>query len=269
VSPAGVRARAVEFFVEPRELPPPPPTPLATTSPASPLWPPPPAPAIPDPSSGGGSGRALHGAPLVAVPRASLRAATRFPLRAAVLGASAEAQPVAAMLANALRAAAGASTAAVAVWAPGSGAPARGGPASFAASRLAGRLTARGLPAVGRGRLAWLPLDDHPVAATVAARRAAGALEVPLVVVLAGPRCEVVEGLLGEQDLVLVVTGDVDGPLARLAVESCTGAALAHRPCAPGPVRLRALAGLAGARGLAVPVRAVVRELATPPEAAG
>ena len=108
-------------------------------------------------------------------------------------------------------------------------------------------------------------LDDHPVAAAVAARRAAGALEVPLVVVLAGPRCEVVEGLLGEQDLVLVVTGDPDGPLARLAVAGCAAPALAHGPCGPGPARWIALAGLAGARGLAVPARGLVRELAAPP----
>jgi hypothetical protein len=199
------------------------------------------------------------------VPRAAVRAATRLPLRAAVLGSAGEAVPVAAVLANALRAAAGASTGAVAVWTPGSGAPLRGGPASFAASRLSARLTARGLSAVARGRLAWLRLEDHPVAAAVAARRAAGALEVPLVTVLGGPRCDVIEALLGEQDLVLVVAADPDGPLARLAVGSCTAAALAHGPCPPGPARWLALAGLGGARGLGVPVRALVSELATAP----
>ena len=239
MSPAGLRARAVDFFVEPRDAP------------AEPV-----------------RLRVAPEAPAEPAGRASIRAATRFPLRAAVLGAAADAAPVAAMLANALRAAGGASTAAVAVWAPGrpgSGAPPRGAPAALAASRLAARLTARGLPAAARGRLAWMRLDDHPVAAAVAARRAAGALEVPLVVVLAGPRCEVVEGLLGEQDLVLVVTGEPDGPLARLAVASCAGAALAHGPCGPGPARWLALAGLAGARGLAVPARGLVRELAAPP----
>ena len=262
MSPAGLRARAVDFFVEPRELP--------SSSSSSSSSPPLPAALPAEARPRGVSERVRFAAPLAEVsPRASLRAATRLPLRAAVLGASAEALPVAAMLANALRAAMEVSTAAVAVWAPASGALARGGPASFAASRLAGRLTARGLPAVGRGRLAWLPLDDHPVAAAVAARRAAGALEVPLVVALGGPRCEVVEGLLGEQDLVLVVTGDPAGPLARLAVSSCAGAALAHCSCPPGPARWRALAGLTGARGLAAPVRGLVRELAAPPEAAG
>jgi len=141
----------------------------------------------------------------------------------------------------------------------------RGGPATRAASRLAARLAGRGLPATGRGRLAWVALDDHPVAAAVAARRIAGALEVPFVSVLAGPRCEVVEGLLAEQDLVLVVAEDPDGPLARLAIESCTPAALACLPCGAGAARWLALAGLAGERVLPGPVRGLVRDLAGPP----
>ena len=193
------------------------------------------------------------------------RAATRMPLRAAVLGAAAEAVPVGALLANALRAAVGGSSAALAVWDPG-GVAARGGAATLSASRLAARLSARGLASVARGRLAWMALDDHPVAASVAARRAAGALEVPLVVVLCGPRCEVIEGLLAEQDLVVVAAPDPDGPLARLAVAGCTAAALACAPPAPGPARWLARTG-AGARGLPAPLRALVRELAAPPTA--
>lgn len=226
MSPSGLRARAVDFFIEPRD---------ASPAPAG----------------------------LRAAPRTSVRAATRLPLRAAVLGSAADAVPVAGMLANALRSASGASTAAVAVWAPGASL-ARGRPAALGASRLAARLTARGLPASARGRLAWLRLDDHPVAAAVAVRRAAGALDVPLVAVLGGPRCEVIEGLLGEQDLVLVVAGEPDGPLVRLAVDSCAGAAVAHGVCPPGPARWLALAGLAGAHGLDTPVRGIVRELAAP-----
>ena len=241
MSPSGLRARAVDFFIEPREAP--------HVAPE----------------------HARRRAPLVAVPaaspRVSVRAATRLPLRAAVLGSATDAPPVASMLANALRASAGASTAAVAVWAPGAASPfaPRGGPAALGASRLAARLTARGLPAAARGRLAWLRVDDHPVAAAVAVRRAAGALDVPLVAVLGGPRCEVIEGLIDEQDLVLVVAGEPDGPLAQLAVDSCACAAVAHGACAPGPARWLALAGLAGAHGLAGPVRGLVRELAAPP----
>lgn len=187
-------------------------------------------------------------------------AATRFPLRAAVLGFGGEAVPVGALLANALRSAVGTSTAALAVWAAGP-AKVRGGPATPAASRLAARLTARGLPAVGRGRLAWLALEDHPVAAALATRRAAGALEVPLVVVLAGPRCDVIEGMLAEQDLVVVATPEPDGPLARLAVAGCPVAALPCAPPAPGMSRWVARSGVASTRGLPLPLRSLVREL--------
>jgi hypothetical protein len=182
-----------------------------------------------------------------------------------VLGNLADAPPVAGALAGALRAAAHAPTAAVAVWAPGAGADPRRGPATPAASRLAARLSARDLAAAARGRLAWVSLDDHPVAAAVAARRLAGALEVPLVTVVAGPRCEVVEGLLAEQDLVLVVTADPEGPLGRLAVASCTGAALACGPCGAAAARWLALAGLAGGRVLAEPVLGLVHGVAEPP----
>jgi hypothetical protein len=195
---------------------------------------------------------------------AHARTATRMPVRAAVLGVAAEAVPVGALLANALRSAAGVSTAGLAVWTPGESRTVRGGPATFAASRLAARLSARGLPAVGRGRLAWLPLDDHPVAATVATRRAGGALEVPLVVVLCGPRCEVVEGLLVEQDLVVVAAADPDGPLARLAVGCCATAAVACPAPAAGPPRWLAWSGAASGRTLPAPLRSLVRGLATP-----
>jgi hypothetical protein len=182
-----------------------------------------------------------------------------------VLGSPADGVPIGALLANALRSAAGASTAVLAVWVPDARPAFRGGPATLAASRLAARLSARGLAAAGCGRLAWMALDDHPVAAAVAARRAASAVDVPLVVVLTGPRCEVVEGLLGEQDLVVVCT-DPDGPLARLAVAGCAAAALACAPPPPGPSRWLARSGAAGPRGLRAPLRSLVRELAAPGE---
>jgi hypothetical protein len=288
MSPANLRARAVDYFIEPRAPEPAPlhgppgDDPAGSGSPRhrAPGFPipvhgppgdhpaPPSAPRRP-PDEAVAAPVPLHGAlSRFAAPRArqaAARAATRFPLRAAVLGAAADAAPVAGALANALRAAGGAPTAAVAVWSPGHGSAApRRAPATVAALRLAARLTARGLPAAARGRLAWMRLDDHPVAAAVGARRAAGALEVPFVVVLAGPRCDVVEGLLAEQDLVVVVTAEPDGPLARLAIGGCAGAALACGPCGPGPGRWLALGGLAGARGLAAPVGGLVRDLAEP-----
>lgn len=234
-----LRARALDHFVEPRTAPP--------------------------RRDGAAGTRGEYLAPVAPPALRGRAAATRFPLRAAVLGPVGEAVPVGALLANALRSAVGASTAALAVWAPGSAAV-RGGPATPAASRLAGRLAARGLPAVGRGRLAWMALDDHPVAAAVATRRAAGALEVPFVVVLAGPRCDVVESVLAEQDLVVVATAEPDGPLARLAVAGCTVAALACAPPAPGVARWVARSGAAGCRGLPAPLRSLVGELARVPQ---
>jgi hypothetical protein len=230
-----LRARAVGFFVEPRTAAPAEASRQAFLAPASP-------------------------ARVADRPRP----ATRLPLRAAVLGAVPEAVPVGALLANALRTAAGARAAALAVWTPGGAAP-RGAPASPKAARLAARLTARGLTATARGRLALIALDGHPVAATVTTRRAAGALEVPLVTVLAGPRCEVVESLLEEQDLVVVACAQPDGPLARLAVAACTAPALACTPPAPGPARWLASSGLAGPRSLPAGLRALVTELAAVP----
>jgi hypothetical protein len=232
-----LRARALDHFVEPRTAPP-----------------------RRDPAGADTRGRYL--AP-VAPPAARGRvAATRFPLRAAVLGTAGEAVPVGALLANALRCKVGASTAALATWAP-SGGGVRGGVATPSAARLAARMAARGLPAVARGRLAWMPLEDHPVAAAVATRRASGALEVPFVVVLAGPRCAVIEGVLAEQDLVVVAAAEPEGPLARLAVAGCVSAALACAPPAPGPSRWAARSGVT-ARGLAAPLRSLVRGLAQP-----
>jgi hypothetical protein len=236
-----LRARALEYFVEPHQGPP---------HEAAAAEPP----------------RAGFLAPVAAArPNARVRPATRLPLRAAVIGAAPEAVPLGALLANALRSCAGAPAAALGVWAPGAGSPVRGRPATLAASRLAARLTARGLPAVARGRLGWMALDAHPVAAAVAARRAAGALELPLVFVIAGPRCEVVEGLIAEQDLVVFACAEPDGPLARLAVAGCAGAALACAPPPHGPSRWLARSGAAGGGALPVALRSLVRELAAVP----
>jgi hypothetical protein len=175
---------------------------------------------------------------------------TRLPGRAAVLGRAAEAVPAAAALAGALREVHGASAAAVATWTPGGSQRGGCGPGTPAAHRLAGRLTVRGLAATAHGRLAWLALDDHVFAASVAARRASAALDVPLVIALAGPRCDIVETLLHEQDVVLVVAADPDGPLARLATAACRHHATAC-PAPRGVRRALALAGLAGGRAIA------------------
>ena len=173
---------------------------------------------------------------------------TRRVTRAAVLGPAPAAVAAAAALAGALRASQGLGAAVVATWTPGAAPPLRG-PGAPGAIRIAARLSARGLESTAHGRLAWLPLSHHVVAASVAARRASAALEVPLVLALSGPRCDIVEALLGEQDLVVVATTDPDGPMARLAVTGSPATALACTPPA-GIRRLFAVAGLAGAWAL-------------------
>ena len=245
MTPSTLRARAAAFFVEPRTPPADvadlvplvrrdPPGDLADLVPlvrndppfapphAAPVWPPPlaaPRPAAPSPPIGSCA-------------------------RAAVLGRPAQAVPSAAALACSLRVAHRAPAAVVATWTPGARAPVPRGPGAPGASRFAARLSARGLAATAHGILVWLPLSDHVVAASVAVRRASAALDVPLVVALAGPRCDVVEALLREQDLVIVVAEDPGSPLARLAVGGCSVPATARTP-AHGARRVLAMAGLA------------------------
>jgi hypothetical protein len=142
---------------------------------------------------------------------------------------------------------------------PATTGPPDSAPATPAAGRLAARLNARNLPASARGRLAWARLPIAPDDAVLSARRVGAALEVPLVVALAGPRDDAIEALLAEQELIVVVTPEPDGALARLAIASLEPPAVASSPLPSGPARLLALAGLAGARVLGEPVRAAVR----------
>jgi hypothetical protein len=194
--------------------------------------------------------------PAAVAPARSISAPDRFAARAAVLGSAATAIPVGAALANTLRARDGFPAAVVATWSPGHAARAPRGPATPAAARVAARLTVRGLEATACGRLAWLALPDHVVAAAMGARRAAAVLDVPLVTVLAGARCDIVEALLAEQDLVLVVTREPESALARLAVGACSSPALA---CPPLPSTARRLLARAGLSRLAMPCSTAAR----------
>jgi len=255
VSPATLRARAASYFLAPR---PPVANPQGDLIPLVRREPPPRAAtgAAPPPVDGAAALDAparpvAFKAPVASAHEAQVASAVvapgRFPSRGAVLGAAGEAVPVAARLACMLRAREGFPAAVVATWTPGSRGPAPRGPGSPAAARVAARLSARGLGATAHGRLAWLPLDDHVVAASMTARKVAAALDVPFVVALSGARCDLVESLLDEQDVVLVVAGDSHGALARLAVAGCSRHAAA---CAPvhGMQRLLALAGIARRR---------------------
>jgi hypothetical protein len=100
---------------------------------------------------------------------------------------------------------------------------------------------------VARGRLAWARLPVAPVQAAAAARRAA-ALGAPAVLAVTAPRSEAVDDLLAEQDLLVIVAADPDGPLAALAtggLGAVPAAAVAAPPLPAGPRRALALAGVA------------------------
>jgi hypothetical protein len=184
------------------------------------------------------------------------RAAATLPPRAAVLGRPEHALPVAAALAGDLRAREGAGAALVGVW------PAealRAGLATRAATRLAERLSVRGLPAVSRGRLAWLPLDESPAAF----ERVAAAIDEPAVLAITGPRSTATDGLLAEQHLIVVVAPvDADSALSELTVAGLAAlpaAVMARPPIEPSAVRMLALAGWGRLPDRTPPARDVAR----------
>jgi hypothetical protein len=206
--------------------------------------------------------------------------------RAAVLGAPRDAVPVAAALAGALLARDAAPAAMVMTWCASSDGAAVPGPtlvplgdpaappprppaapstrpATRGAARVASRLASRGLAATARGRLAWLALDEHPVAAALAARRVAGALDLPVVLALTGSRVAALDALLADQDLVVLAVPEPEGALARLALAGLAESPTAVIACAPlprGPQRLLALAGLSGRHAVPAPVLSALRE---------
>ena len=174
--------------------------------------------------------------------------------RAVVLGAPADAVPLAAALAlSSLRA--GGGPALVAAWPPdvvSRAVRAAAGPvgATRAAARLTARLCARDLPARARGRLVWLALPDEPALAAAAVRRASAVVDGLLVTALCGPRPPELDGLVAEHDLAVVVAAP-DTPLTRAAAAQLRAAGIAASACAPLPrglPRTLALAGIAGPR---------------------
>jgi hypothetical protein len=165
-------------------------------------------------------------------------------VRAVVVGL--EVAPLAAALALNLRVADGAPAAVVATW---NGEPKRA-TASRAAARLATRLTNHALPAVPRGRLAWLALPPDAPEAAAAVRRASLLVEGPLVTALEGARPAPLDDLVSEHDLVVVAV-DPSTALARAALARFAErgvAAVACSPLARGPARALALAGLTAPR---------------------
>ncbi len=172
---------------------------------------------------------------------------------AAVLGRGGEVEPVAAALAHALRRKLRARTATVIALGGREPATELGG----AARKLAAQLRSQGIPATARGRLACVTLEPTDPAVAAKARRA-GLIASPVVLAVTVPRSGAIEVLLSEQDLLLIVTREPDGPLARVAAGS-----LAHLPLrvvpplARGPARMVARAGQGSPRA--------IRDLVWPP----
>jgi hypothetical protein len=151
---------------------------------------------------------------------------------------------VAAAVAHLLRAPSGL----VAAW-RGAHVPARG-LATRAAAGLAARLDGRDLPAVPRGRLAFLPLPDDADDAADAVRRASAVVDGPLVTALAGARPPALEQLVGEHDMA-IVAADPATALARAALTGLAGRGVEAVACPPlrhGLARRAALAGLGAPR---------------------
>jgi hypothetical protein len=179
-------------------------------------------------------------------PAAGRQAVAPFPpaARVVVLGTPPDVAPLAAAVALALRAPSGL----VALWRADRSIVR--GAATRAAARLVTQLAARDLPAVSRGRLAWLSLPDHPSDAAGAVRHASAIVDGSLVTGLAGARPPELEALVAEHDLA-VVAADADTPLARAALAGLTARGIDAVACPPprrGLPRRLALAGLAAPR---------------------
>jgi hypothetical protein len=131
----------------------------------------------------------------------------------------------------------------------------RGGPA---ARRVVARLESHGLEGRVRGRLVWVRLDpgDPHLLGWVRRVMYVGA---PAVLAVAAPRNAAMDEALLAQDLLVLVTDEPEGPLARSAVMGLTGVPIvAAAPLGRGPARALACAGVratAAARGLMQPER--------------
>jgi hypothetical protein len=166
--------------------------------------------------------------------------------QALVLGGP-EAVALGAAVAGELRARRRAPAALIAAW-PNEATPLAAAPAARAAAE---RLARRGIEAVPRGRLAWLALSGEPGASLATAVRAANAVDLPFVLVVAGPRPVQADRILGEFDLVVVAELEGDCGAAALAAADLDAAGVGA-VCCPPPrdvAKLLALAGWGRLRG--------------------
>jgi hypothetical protein len=142
------------------------------------------------------------------------------PATVGVLAAVREGDVAATALAGAAAGGRGARCAVVCRWDGRGAEPPRAAPASRGARRLAERLDRRGLPARARGRVVMVALPPAPVEARAAIERTLAAIgDVPLVVLVAGPRPPALDPLLAALDrLVVVPAPDAPPGLGDLAV---------------------------------------------------
>jgi hypothetical protein len=130
-------------------------------------------------------------------------------------------------------------TAVVCRWDGRDPAPPRAATASLPARRLAERLDRRGLDASARGRLVTVALPASPVEARAATERTRAAIDdVPLVLLVAGPRPPALDPLLAALDrLVLVPSPGAPPGLDDLALATAAhlgrGASLLALPETP------------------------------------
>jgi hypothetical protein len=142
----------------------------------------------------------------------------------------------------------------VCVWPSGGWArPPLQAPASTGARQLRRSLDARGIDATAAGRLVRVGLPDRPEVAAAVVERAVGAAAAPAVLVLAGPRPELLdELLLDQQAIVVAAEPDAEPSVADLAVATLAGRHPAVSRCILrlGPVaRALATAGAAAPLG--------------------
>jgi hypothetical protein len=194
-----------------------------------------------EPPARRGRGRALSAA----------RPAAVVPDTVAVLCAAEDARAVGVAAAGLLARRARTACGLACVW-TGAAAPRRPemrASAGRAARRLAVALEGRGLAADACGRAVVVALDGDQAAALAAAGRAAAAAgDAPVVLALGGPRPETFDGLLAEQDRLLVLTRPgADAAISALALAGLPDGALAH------PVSLGAAGRTLAAAGYAVP----------------
>jgi len=194
--------------------------------------------------------------------RISATAAT-VPAAIGVLAAGGSAMPAATAVALAVITRGGSRCALVCRWAgdgPSVSAPRAAVPSARA---LAVRLSGRGLAAAARGRLVVVELAADPVEACAALERAcAAAGDLPLVVLVAGPRPAAFDGVLGSLDRLIVVPPDeASASLTELALADAArvGRATGVLRHAPSPwTRVLAAGGVVVGPGLRAAAKAAL-----------